>query len=270
MGHGFAGTRDVALPFFAQRFAASGLAALVIDYRHFGASGGAPRQLIDPWRQLEDWRSALAHVRGRSDVDGGRVALWGSSLGGGLALVTAADDQNIRAVVAQAPQIDSDLEGEASFPGVWWAIQLLFTGWWDLISTSFGGDAVTMPAIAPADEWGMLADDAAYTAFEKLVADGSTYRNEVVAHSVFTFDDYNPAARSEEIGAPVLLIASRKDRFAPYAGVEAFAARAKSVEVVEFDGDHFDVYSPPAAELAAGAAADFLSRHLGTPAPQAP
>jgi hypothetical protein len=51
MGHGFAGTRDVALPFFAQRFAASGLAALVIDYRHFGASGGAPRQLIDPWEQ---------------------------------------------------------------------------------------------------------------------------------------------------------------------------------------------------------------------------
>jgi pimeloyl-ACP methyl ester carboxylesterase len=262
MGHGFAGTRDVALPLFAEKFARSGVAAFVFDYRHFGASGGAPRQLVDPWRQLEDWRAALAFVRTRSDVDSGRIALWGTSLGAGLALSTAADDREIRAVVVQAPQIDTDIEGEASFPGVWWAVRLVLTGWWDLIWTRLTGEAVTIPALAPKEEWGMLVDDSAYAAFESLVADESTYRNEVVAHSIFEFDAYNPALRTMDIEAPVLLIASRGDRFAPFTAVETFAARAKNATIVEFSGDHFDVYKAPAAEIAADAATSFLRQHL--------
>jgi dipeptidyl aminopeptidase/acylaminoacyl peptidase len=96
MAHGFAGTRDVGLPFFAERFAREGLAAFVFDYRHFGASGGAPRQLVDPWRQLEDWKAALAYARGLPEVDGTRAALWGTSLGAGHALVTAAGDGALR------------------------------------------------------------------------------------------------------------------------------------------------------------------------------
>ena len=45
---GFAGTRDVGLPHVAERLARAGLAAFVFDYRGFGASGGSPRQLVDP------------------------------------------------------------------------------------------------------------------------------------------------------------------------------------------------------------------------------
>ena len=63
LGGGFAGTRDVGLAPFAERFAAAGVAALVFDYRGFGASGGAERQLVDPWRQLEDWHAMLVALR---------------------------------------------------------------------------------------------------------------------------------------------------------------------------------------------------------------
>lgn len=266
MGHGFAGTRDVSLPYFAEHLARAGIAALVIDYRHFGVSGGAPRQLVDPWRQLEDWRAALAFIRTRREIDPARIAVWGSSLGGGLALVTAADDQQVRAVVALAPQIDSELEGEASFPGVWWAAQIVFSGWGDMVVTRLGYDPITVPAIAPAGEWGMLSDDSAYAAFQKLVAPGTTYRNEVVAQSVFTFDDYNPASRASDIDVPVLLIASRQDRLVPFAAVETFAKSAKTVSVVEFEGDHFDVYSPPAAQLAAETTTAFLQDQFARPA----
>lgn len=118
MGHGFAGTRDVALPRVAERFAQAGIAALAFDYRHFGASSGAPRQLVDPWRQLEDWRAAVAFARGLDAVDGARVALFGTSLGGGLALMTAASEADVQAVVAQVPLIDSGREGESTFYGV--------------------------------------------------------------------------------------------------------------------------------------------------------
>lgn len=44
MGHGFSGTQDQLT--VDQAFAATGLAVLTFDYRHFGARGGQPRQVI--------------------------------------------------------------------------------------------------------------------------------------------------------------------------------------------------------------------------------
>jgi len=266
MGHGFAGTRDSGLDYFAERFARSGIAAFAIDYRHFGASGGIPRQLVDPWQQLEDWRAALAFVRAADRVDGTRVAVWGTSLGGGLALITAAKDGNVKAVVAQEPQIDSSVEGEATFPGVWWVIRLLFTAWGDLANDALGGAPTEIAAIAPADGFGMIVDDEAYAAFERIVRPGTTYRNAVLARSIFTFDDYNPAVQADAIKAPVLLIASHGDRFAPFAAAETFAKKHTNATLEEIDGDHFDVYSSPRAERASDLATDFLAKHLlGSP-----
>jgi pimeloyl-ACP methyl ester carboxylesterase len=262
MAHGFAGTRDVALPYFAERFARAGIAAFVFDYRGFGASGGTPRQLVDPWRQLEDWRAALAFVRTRAELDGARVALFGSSLGAGHALITAADDDAVAAVVAQVPLVDTSVEGEATFYGVGWLLRLLFSGWAGMARAGLGGEPILIPAIAPADGFGMIVDDSAWAAFEKLVTPDSTYRNAVVAHSVFTFDDYDPAPRASEIRAPILFVASRADRFAPYAAVKAFAARAPDARIAEIEGDHFDVYSEPHSARAAALAAEFLAAEL--------
>jgi pimeloyl-ACP methyl ester carboxylesterase len=262
MAHGFAGTRDVGLPFFAEHFAHDGIAAFVFDYRHFGASGGAPRQLVDPWRQLEDWKAAVAFVRKHDALDGGHIALWGTSLGGGLALITGANDGSVKAVVAQAPQIDSDAEGEATFPGYWWVTKLLFSAWGDLLGSAFGADASTIPAIAPGGGFGMIVDDAAFASFKTLVQPGTLYRNEVAARSIFTFDDYNPAVQAAAIKTPVLLIASRADRFAPFAASQAFANSHPNARLEEISGDHFDVYAAPQADRAAMLASAFLSGHL--------
>jgi dienelactone hydrolase len=262
MAHGFAGTRDVALPRFAERFVREGIAAFVFDYRHFGASGGAPRQLVDPWRQLEDWKAALAFVRAQESVDGARVALWGTSLGGGLAVITGARDANVKAVVAQAPQIDSAAEGEATFPGYGWLTRLLLTAWGDLLGSAFGNDPWMIAAIAPSDGFGMITDDAAFAAAQTLGQPGTLYRNETAARSIFTFDDYNPAVQGATITAPVLLIASRGDRFVPFAASEAFVKAHPNARLEEIGGDHFDVYSPPQSERAADLATAFLTTHL--------
>ena len=94
------------LPAYAERFRAAGYACLVFDYRCFGASGGEPRQLLDVERQLGDWRAALAYARGRDDLDRERLAVWGTSFGGGHALAIGAEDSGIAAVVAQCPFTD--------------------------------------------------------------------------------------------------------------------------------------------------------------------
>lgn len=260
MAHGFAGTRDVSLPAVAEHFARARIAALVFDYRNFGASGGAPRQLVDPWKQLEDWRSALAFVRAHPRLDGTRVALWGTSLGGGLALIAGANDGDIRCVVAQAAHIDSTMEGEATYPGAWWVTRLLFAAWGGMASEALDAGEWTIPAIAQSDGFGMIVDDRAYEAFKKQAP--VIYRNEVVAHSIFTFDDYNPAVQAASIKAPVLLIASRADRFAPFAAAAAFAKAHPNVTLTEIDGDHFEIYAAPRQEHAAELAVQFLKEHL--------
>ena len=65
MAHGFGACKEGRLDAFAERFAAAGMAALVFDYRHFGASTGEPRQLIDIDRQHADWQ-ARSPTRARS------------------------------------------------------------------------------------------------------------------------------------------------------------------------------------------------------------
>src|SRR5437763_8133511 len=75
LAHGFGALREARLWAYAERFAAAGMAALVFDYRHFGASGGEPRQLLDVERQHADWRAAIEFARGLEGVDPERVVL---------------------------------------------------------------------------------------------------------------------------------------------------------------------------------------------------
>lgn len=262
MGHGFAGTRDVALPFYARHFASGGVAALAFDYRYFGTSGGMPRQYIHPDEQIADFASAIAAVRQRHDIDSARLALWGSSMGAGHALVAAARDKGVRALVMQAPLIDTSMDGEATRLGVWFAVRLVLGGWRDMLSRAMGGEAYTIPSIGKASDFALVADDAAHLAFEKLVLPQSTYRNAVVASSMFNFKRYNPIAHTGELSIPILVVASRRDRFAPFAAAEKLKAKLRDVRLQTFDGDHFDIYSPPVATEVAALETAFLAEVL--------
>ena len=106
MAHGLGAVKALRLSAFAERFQAKGYACLVFDYRHFGESEGEPRELLSLDRQREDWRAAVAFARSLSEVDARRVVVWGTSFGGGHAIVTAADDADIVAAIAQCPFTD--------------------------------------------------------------------------------------------------------------------------------------------------------------------
>src|SRR3979490_1736558 len=64
MAHGYAGVRDHGLERFARAFAEDGFVVLLHDHRGFGASGGEPRQDVDPWRQIADRRRAASFFGG--------------------------------------------------------------------------------------------------------------------------------------------------------------------------------------------------------------
>jgi len=101
MAHGFSAVKEMYLDAFAEVFAAAGLNALVFDNRNFGASDGEPRQEIDPWQQVRDYRHAITYAGTLDDVDSTRIGVWGSSYSGGHVLVLGAIDRRVKAVVAQ-------------------------------------------------------------------------------------------------------------------------------------------------------------------------
>src|SRR5690348_15018307 len=105
MAHGFSAVKEMYLDRFAEHFCAAGLAAVVFDNRNFGASDGEPRQEIDPWTQVRDYRHAITWARAQREVDPERIGVWGSSYSGGHALVVGAIDRRVKCVVSQVPLI---------------------------------------------------------------------------------------------------------------------------------------------------------------------
>lgn len=106
-GPGWLGLADAKLYVpYHEAFTDAGFAVLIFDYRGFGESEG-DRGTISPVWQIEDWRNAIAYMRGRDDMDGERAAIFGSGgTGGGNAVLAAAAEPAVRATISQVPVAD--------------------------------------------------------------------------------------------------------------------------------------------------------------------
>lgn len=86
----------------AEALAARGIATLRLDDRGFGQSGGDPTRATTA-DFADDARAALAWLRGRSDIDGAKLALVGHSEGAMIApMVAAANEKGLAAIVLLA------------------------------------------------------------------------------------------------------------------------------------------------------------------------
>ena len=106
MAHGFSAVKEMCLDEFAEVFAGAGLGALVFDNRNFGDSEGQPRNEIDPYQQVRDYRHAITDAESRPEVDADRIGVWGTSYSGGHALTVGAWDNRVACVVSQVPLTD--------------------------------------------------------------------------------------------------------------------------------------------------------------------
>jgi fermentation-respiration switch protein FrsA (DUF1100 family) len=175
LAHGWTGVREQRLDAYAERFAGAGLAALVFDYRHFGASSGEPRQLLDINRQLADWAAAITFVRSRAEIDPGRVALWGTSFSGGHVIEMAARDRQIAAVVAQVPFTD----GLRNLPslGVALMLRLIAAGVSDQLGAVFGRAPRMVASVGPPGSVAVMTTPDAEPGFRAIDPPGSSWRN---------------------------------------------------------------------------------------------
>jgi len=243
MGNGLATEWHFGTADFVRAFTAAGLATFNFDYRHFGESAGEPRQLLDFSKQQEDWRAALAYLRTRSDLASDRLALWGSSLGGGHALSLAATEPGLRAVVAQVPHLDSRAAMKAVPLGQ--MLRTLGHALRDKCGAMLGLAPHTIPVAAEPGAIGLLSKPGWKTHYLGLVPPTSQWRNAVPARSIFTAGNYNPVDVVDRLKMPVLLVYGRRDAGVPAAIVEAAAQRMGDATLLPFDGDHFEVYEGP-------------------------
>ncbi|MPZ74586.1 MAG: alpha/beta fold hydrolase [Nitriliruptorales bacterium] len=106
MGGGWCYVKEIVMPHYAAAFTDTGLTCLAFDYRTLGASGGEPRQHIDPWEQIEDYRNAISCAEKLDEVDESRLGAWGISYSGGHVLILAAIEPRLAFVVSNIPVVD--------------------------------------------------------------------------------------------------------------------------------------------------------------------
>lgn len=257
MAHGFSATRDDGLPDYAEAFADAGFAVLLFDYRHFGASTGLPRQLLDIGRQQDDYRAAVQWARHAEGIDPDRIALWGSSFSGGHVLTVAAADPRIAAVIAQAPYTDSipvirRMSVRNLVPAAVAALR-------DAAGAVLGREPVLMPAAGPPGSFAALTEPDALTGFQAIIGPESLWRNEVAARLMLTLPFFRPVRSAARLTMPVLLCVCDADTTTPPSSTITVGRRAPRAELRHYPYGHFAIYTDPQVKIDQ---VDFLRRVL--------
>ncbi len=260
MAHGFTATREESLAPFAGRFAEAGIATLAFDYRGFGDSAGEERQVLSIGRQLEDVASAIAFVRGLDGIDPARVALWGSSFGGGLTLETAARDHSLSCAIAQVPFSEGPAMLGAVPPAN--AMRLTAKALSDIRARRRGSARVMVPAAGPPDTLAAMTSEDALPGFEAIKGPASKHENRVAAAIAVEALLWRPGKKAGRIECPLLVQVADRDLDTPPGPAARAAARAPRGELRRYDCGHFDVYLEPWFDRVVSDQVDFLRRHL--------
>lgn len=118
--HGNAGN-ILSHAWFSEHLPPAGFHTLVLDYRGYGESGGSAVRRED---LLADAHAAFEVLLEQPEVDPQRIAIFGQSLGGAIAVPLAAMELRIAAVVLESP----------------------FDSWRRIAANALGGDPALLPA----------------------------------------------------------------------------------------------------------------------------
>ncbi len=260
MAHGLAAQKNFGLGPYAEQFVKKGMAVFLFDYRTFGKSDGEPRQIVDPFRHLEDWRAAISHVRSLPDVDGGRIALWGSSFSGGHVLALASSEKNITAVISQIPFISGSSSIRMKrIPDI---LKSTAYGTYDLLRGFLRLSPHYSPVIARPGQFAAMNSEESYDGFMSIVGDDHIWENKMASRGFIKMAFYNPVAGAKKIKAPIMIIAGKDDSLIPWTAVKKISERISNCELVVLDCNHFAPYTGEFFKKYIGRHVEFMAGHL--------
>lgn len=265
---GWCYVREIVMPAYAETFLAAGINALVFDYRNLGVSDGNDRQHLDPWAQVRDYENALSFLERHPSVDPERLGVWGISYSGGHALILAAVDPRIKAIVSQIPVVDG-YENMRRAHGT-----MSYRRLWDLIGedrrSRYEGKRLYLPHAAPdpTTEVSAWPFPETYTTF-KAIKDSSAplYENRSTVESVDLLMRYDVGPFVRRIyDTPTLMIVAEGDDLTLWdleiAAFNAIPSARKRLEVLPHT-THMTLYSDAdKLTVAAGHARDWFVETL--------
>jgi fermentation-respiration switch protein FrsA (DUF1100 family) len=264
MAHGYSAVKENYLDKYAEVYCAAGFGALVFDNRNFGASDGEPRQHIDPWRQVSDYRDAITYSSTLPEVDANRIGIWGSSYSGAHVLVVGALDRRVKCVVSQVLLISGHRNARRLIRAdMVAAVQGMFVE--DRKARYIGKPPGMIPVVSndPNVPCALPTPDSYEWFTETAKLRAPAWRNEVTLQSVELFTEYEPGAYIEYISpTPLLMVIAAGDHLT--VADEALAAYSRALEpkkLALLSGGHFDAYVKDFATSSA-AARDWFVEHL--------
>jgi len=252
MANGFSLTRHDGLPPFAERFADAGFSVLVFDHRYLGDSGGEPRQRFRIGDQQEDWRNAVAHVRGL-DEGIAELVVWGYSFAGSHASRMAAERDDVDGALLLCPFADGLPRVLATPPSLsaWVMPRALL----DLV-----GHHNLIAATGEPGEHAAMSFSGEARGFGTTVQPGSPWRNEISPGVFAVVGTHRPKRWAKRMSCPTWIGLGERDITVSGAAVEKMALLAPDSELHRYPYDHFEPFAPEAVDLIAADQIDFLDR----------
>lgn len=241
---------------YASALATRGVAALAIDHRHYGESGGEPRQYEYCVHKIEDLRAALDWLAEQPHISAQHLGIAGVCLGGGYAAWAAIDNPRVKALgIVTGYYRDPNAMRRKDPDGFAGKVEAGRTARQHYEAT---GEVLTVPAVA-------LEGDAAMTLAETFDYYGTaraavpSYRNAFAIMSREHFLPFDVQAAAPRLRVPTLMVHSRNSLSPAWA--ESFFAAAtcrKRLEWLDSPGQ-VDFYDNP--ELVARSS-DLLVEHF--------
>jgi len=240
MAHGLGGTRELRLNEYAERFAEAGYACFLFDYRNFGASDGSKRQLINVKMQLEDWTSAIEHIKKDNRVDGENLLLFGTSFSGGHVIWLSAHRKDVKAAVAQCPYTDTMATiKKVSLRYILKKAPFVIA---DLLSCITRYHPVMLKLSTYKGENALMETDEETS--KRFIGDAK-FINEVPARTLLEFIKYSPGRHFPKVRNPIYVAVCSKDSLAPAEKTLQLARKTKYSICKKYDCGHFDIYLSP-------------------------
>jgi uncharacterized protein len=270
MAHGYNCLKELYLDEYAAAIADAGHVVLAYDHRNFGDSDGEPRQELDPWVQVRDYRHAITFAQTLDGVDPQRIGVWGTSYAGGHVLVVGAIDRRVGCVVSQVPTISGwQTTLRRTAPPALATLRRDFDA--DRLERFRGGEPKLVPMVADPSEGG-AASHASSDAWEFFTGKSAPsedewrfrkWRNEITLRSLELYSEYEPGSFVERIApTPLLMIVGDGDVVCPTDMALAAFNRAGEPKRLElYQGGHFSAYTDQ-FDRAARAAAAWFTEHL--------
>ena len=269
MAHGYSATiNGMVADRYAEIFCEAGFAVLLYDHYSFGMSDGRPRCQISSWIQARGYCDAIDYLLTQPEFDPQRIAVWGDSMSGRVAVVVGAVDDRVKAVVVQVPacgrERPSDAPDEASYLAMRDIIQNR-----DLAAMT-KKFADPMPVVS-ADQIGTPSLLKPITAFRWFIDYGGRYgtnwQNQAVLVTIDTGNPFHVHDCAAHLQVPILMVIAEDDEMP---GANSDVARyvyeciPGPKDLLEVDGGHFGLLTYP-GELfnqVSCAQRDFLLKHL--------